>query len=268
MAAVQEAVGPYIGSMGWSYKFWPLYDGLKPSEYLKRYSEHFNSVEVNSSFYRIPSRSVVENWANQVPEGFRFTAKFPQSISHAPDLDYEEGKLEVFLGNIGRLGDKQGPLLLQLPARFKSVNSEELGNLLSVLPEGGRYAVEFRHRGWFTEETYQLLREYGACLVQVEHPRLPTVDEVTGDFVYIRWEGERREVDGERGVVEVDREGDNLAWSGRIREQLENGLEVYGYFSKFYSGYPVSDIHAITQNLGKVGSRLPDPFPSWTGLGP
>lgn len=147
MAAVQETLGLYLGSMGWSYKFWPLYDGLKPSEYLSNYARHFNSVEINSSFYRIPRQKVVENWANQVPDDFRFAVKFPQSISHTTDLNYEEGKLEAFLGNIGKLGDKLGPLLLQLSPRFKVDKSEKLKDFLSILPKDYMYAVEVRQEG-------------------------------------------------------------------------------------------------------------------------
>jgi uncharacterized protein YecE (DUF72 family) len=249
LAAVQEEVEPYIGSMGWSYKFWPLYEGLKPSEYLKRYSENFNSVEINSSFYRIPSRRVVENWADQVLEGFRFTAKFPQSISHAPDLDYEEGKLEAFLRNISGLGEKLGPLLLQLPARFKADKEGVLGDFLSGLPPRHTYAVEFRHIGWFNDETYRLLREHNISLVQVEHPKMATVSELTADFAYIRWEGDRKQVEGERGYVELDRGEETLRWAESINALHEEGLTVYGYFSKFYSGYPVSDILMLQKAL-------------------
>lgn len=249
MAAVQEAVGLYLGSMGWSYKFWPLYDGLKSNEYLSTYAEHFNSVEINSSFYRIPSLRVVESWASQVPDSFRFTAKFPQSISHAPELNYKERNLEAFIGNIGKLEEKLGPLLLQFPARFKVDEAENLKDFLSVLPKEHIYAVEFRHDGWFIDETYELLRENSASLVQVEHPRLPTIKVLTADFVYIRWEGDRKLVNGEKGSVERNRREDNLNWSEIIRGYLEEGLTVYGFFSKFYSGYPESDIKMILEDL-------------------
>jgi uncharacterized protein YecE (DUF72 family) len=249
VAAVQEEVGLYIGSMGWSYKFWPLYDGIKPGDYLRRYSEHFNSVEINSSFYRIPSRRVVENWAKQVPEGFRFAAKFPQSISHAPELVYEEGKLEAFLRNISGLGGKLGPLLLQLPARFKVDKEEVLGDFLSGLPRRHAYAVEFRHSDWFRDETYRLLRDHNVSLVQVEHPKRTSASELTADFVYVRWEGERKKVEGEKGVVEMDRREDTLRWGESISALRGEGVTVYGYFSKFYSGYPVSDILMLQKAL-------------------
>jgi uncharacterized protein YecE (DUF72 family) len=235
--------------MGWSYKFWPLYDGLKPSEFLSNYAKHFNSVEINSSFYRIPSQSVVENWASQVPKGFRFTAKIPRSISHASELNYQEGKLEAFLRNISKLGGKLGPLLLQLPAKFRVDKVEKLEDFLSVLPKEYMYAVEFRNRGWFKDEIYELLRENSTSLVQVEHNRFPAVNELTTDFVYVRWEGDRKQVNGERGYVEVDRKEGNKTWGVKLKRYLEDGLDVYGFFSKFYSGYPVSDIKMTIEAL-------------------
>ena len=90
------------------------------------------------------------------------------------------------------------------------------------------------------------------ALVQVEHPRLPTATELTADHVYIRWEGDRKKVTGEKGLVEIDREEDNRRWANRIHELLESGHNVYGYFSKFYSGYPPADIWQVTDMLRNV----------------
>ena len=112
--------------------------------------------------------------------------------------------------------------------------------------------MEFRNRGRFIEDVYTLLRENEVALVQVEHPRLPTATELTTDHVYIRWEGDRKKVTGEKGLVEIDREEDNRRWANRIHELLESGHNVYGYFSKFYSGYPPADIWQVTDMLRNV----------------
>lgn len=179
--------------------------------------------------------------------------------------EYEKGLLYRSLDNIGvsqiiELWKRSENLAIGVVKGFDfnynggtggADQAEELRGFLSVLPKDGMYAVEFRHKGWFTEETYELLRENCITMVQVEHPRLPTEDELTGDFAYIRWEGDRGQVDGEKGAVEIDRGGENLTWSRRIRAYLEEGLRVFGYFSKFYSGYPVYDIHTIMDNLEK-----------------
>ncbi len=122
MAPLQEAGVAYLGTMGWSYRFWvgKLYpEGTRPTGYLAEYAKAMNSVEVDATFYRIPSVSTVEAWRDAVPEGFRFAAKFPQTVTHAPGLAYDAERLEVFLRHIEALGGKLGPLLLQFPPFLK-----------------------------------------------------------------------------------------------------------------------------------------------------
>ena len=238
----------FLGTMGWSYDFWGLYDGLEPSGYLSRYAEHFNSVEVNSSFYRIPSKSTVQNWRKQVPESFVFSLKIPQSISHSQALNYDPEKLEAFLDNIKPLGERQGPLLLQLPPNLTSEYSMQLSIILDQLVKY-RVAVEFRHKDWFKEETYTLLRDHNAALVYVEHPWQPTALVKTGEFTYIRLEGDRKKVNGEKGETEQDRLSDNQRWADWINSEESKGRSTYLYVSKFYSGYPPSDIEQIKVRL-------------------
>ena len=233
----------YLGSMGWSYKFWPLYEeGSNASDYLSQYASHFNSVEVNNTFYRIPNIPTVENWYEDVPSGFVFSSKFPRSISHAGSLNYDEERLEVFLRNISVFKDKKGPLLLQLPPYSRSAAFENLESLLEALPAGDKIAVEFRNKEWLSDETYALLISKGVATVFQEHPTFPDVDQLTGSFVYIRCEGDRKKVNGEKGEREVDRVKDTEKCAKRIHSYLGEGIDVFCYFSKYYSGYPPSDI--------------------------
>lgn len=238
----------YLGSMGWSYGFWGLYHGLKPEEYLGEYTRRFNSVEINSTFYRIPRRETVKNWEEAAPEGFVFSAKFPRGISHSPGLRSPEGKLDAFISNMGLLGSKLGPLLLQLPPSFKPAEAPALTGFLSTLPVRHRYAVELRDRAWLEKERLDALAEQGICVVQQEHPWLPTIDRVTGGIIYIRLEGDRRKVDGEKGVVERDASETNRRWARRIGDYLEDH-DVYCYVSKYYSGYPPHDVEQIKKEL-------------------
>ena len=236
----------YIGAMGWSYKQWngKLYpQELKPSEYLREYSKYFNSVELNNTFYRIPRIKTVENWRNQTPDGFKFAAKFPRSISHSKTIGGDKEKLDVFLRNIGYLQEKLGPLLLQLSPNLQE-KREELEAFLAKLPNQHRYAVEFRHKTWFIPEIYEVLRRYKVALVIVDPPWLPVPEEITADFTYIRWQGDRKKVTGDSGVVELDRKDITIDWGRRIRKMLES-VDVYGYFSKHYSGYPPQDIEDL-----------------------
>jgi uncharacterized protein YecE (DUF72 family) len=260
LAPLQEAGGvAYLGTMGWSYRFWvgKLYpEGTKPTEYLTEYAKSMNSVEVDATFYRIPSVSTVEAWRDAVPEGFRFAAKFPQTVTHAPGLAYDAERLEVFLRHIGVLGGKLGPLLLQFPPFLKPVHTA-LDDLLEKLPKNRFVAAEFRNRRWFTEETYRLLRDHGVALAWTN--RAEEVE--TAGFAYLRLEGDRKAVNGERGVVEVERGSETIEWAAKVRRYIESGRDAYGYFSKYYSGYPPADVEAMR-------GRLPATRPTSAGTRP
>ncbi len=244
-------VNVYIGAMGWSYKFWPLYDDIDSKDYLSRYSKLFNSVEVNSTFYRIPRKSSVENWRDQTQEGFRFSVKIPQSISHSSALKYDPEKMDAFLDHIEPFKTKLGPLLLQLPPRLTSEHDDQLRILLTQL-QGYKTAVEFRHKDWFKEDVYDLLREHNVTLVYVEHPWQPSEEVETGDFSYIRLEGDRKKVNGEKGFIELNRTKDNERWAEKIHNQSVEGRPVYLYVSKYYSGYPPTDIQQIKARLEAI----------------
>ena len=244
----------YLGSMGWSYNFWPLYEGVKPSDYLSKYSEYFNSVEVNSTFYRIPRKSTVKNWVEQTPEDFIFTVKLPQSISHSPALRYDTEKLNIFLDNIKPLNKKLGAILVQLPPYLSSEESNQLEILLEKLKDY-LVAVEIRNEGWFKEPVYNMLKDFKASLVYVEHPTRMTVEIQTGNFNYIRLEGDRKKINGERGVSEVDRKENNIFWANKILKQVNEGRQTFLYVSKYYSGYPPADIMQIKSVLSKEDKK-------------
>jgi uncharacterized protein YecE (DUF72 family) len=126
-----------IGTMGWSYDFWvgSLYPTrTKSNDYLAEYSKHFDTVEADSTFYRVPSKNTVRNWKERATDGFVFAAKFPRAITHGRSLMGEEGKLDAFMSNISLLGEKLGPLLIQLPPSFKPKEYEILKEFLAALP--------------------------------------------------------------------------------------------------------------------------------------
>lgn len=246
----------HIGTMGWSYDFWKgdLYpEGIKAKEFLSVYARHFDTVEVNNTFYRIPSRKTVENWRDQTPDEFIFSAKFPRKITHIKMLQDCQEEVDVFIDHMSVLGDKDkdklGPLLLQFPSQFKPESISILKDFLPNLPEGYRYAVEVRNKKWLEEGFYSLLRDHGIALVLMDHPWMPNMDTITADFTYIRWEGDRKKVKGDQGVVEIDRSGDIREWAGKVKGYLDDSVEVYGYFSKYYSGYPPEDVGRLMSFL-------------------
>jgi len=240
----------HIGTMGWSYDFWMrnFYpQGLKATEFLAEYSNHFDTVEVDSTFYGIPYKSTVIRWKAQTPTDFLFSLKFPKVITHDKMLKDWEEDAHRFIERISLLQGKLGPLLLQFPHGFKPEYLHILNDFLPSLPKGHRFAVEVRNKKLLDDKLYSLLRENEVAFAIVDHPFMPKLDVTTADFAYIRWEGDRRKVKGTLGKVEVDRNNDIMAWAERIKTFLDNSIEVFGYFSKYYSGYPPSDAKQLLQ---------------------
>jgi len=238
--------------MGWSYNFWMgnFYPkGLTSAEFLTEYSKHFDTVEVDSTFYGIPYESTVLRWKAQTPPDFWFSLKFPRTITHEKMLKDCEQDVEGFIERISLLQGKLGPLLLQFPYGFKPEHLHVLNGLLPNLPKGYRFVVEVRNKKLLDDNLYSLLRNNGVALAIVDHPLMPKLDETTADFAYIRWEGDRRKVKGTVGEIEVERNNDIRAWAEKIKTLLDNSMEVFGYFSKYYSGHPPSDAKQLLQLL-------------------
>ena len=141
--------------------------------------------------------------------------------------------------------EKLGPLLLQFPYTFGNEHVTLLRDFLKTLPKEHRYVVEVRNKKLLNDSFYSLLRDRNVALAWVDSPFMPPIDEVTSDFIYIRWEGNRRRVKGTLGRKEVDRVNDIKLWAERIKPFLDKQTEVFGYFSKYYSGNPTSDAHEL-----------------------
>lgn len=239
----------HLGTIGWSYDFWkgPFYPEKTASKnFLAYYSSQFNTVEVDSTFYRIPSEKTVQNWRLQVPDGFMFALKFPQVITHIKGLRDCERDTAVFLSRAELLGDKLGPMLLQFPPAFTAKRLPDLADYLSKLPKQHRYVVEVRNKSWQTPEFTTLLRENGVAQASTEKLGIE-VGEITAEFLYLRWEGDRKAVNGLKGEIEADRKADLQAWAIKLKPYLDRGIEVFGYFGKYYSGLPPSDVKTLSE---------------------
>ncbi|XES78506.1 MAG: DUF72 domain-containing protein [Candidatus Bathyarchaeia archaeon] len=178
--------------MGWSYGFWKgnFYPAdLASKDFLKFYSRHFGTVEVDSTFYRIPNTKTITQWRQQTPDGFLFSLKFPQKITHIKMLQNCEEETRVFLERAAALREKLGVLLLQFPPMFRKQHFPLLERYLSTLPKGHRYAVEVRNKSLLTEELFELLRVHGVALAWVDAAKMPLTEQATADFLYIRWGG-------------------------------------------------------------------------------
>ena len=246
----------HVGTMGWSYGFWKgnFYpENLPSKEFLAYYAKRFKTVEVNSTFYRIPRRQSVLDWKEQTPKGFVFSLKFPQVITHVKMLENCQGETSVFLERVGLLKEKLGALLLQFPYAFGAEHVTLLRDFLQNLPKEHRYVVEVRNRKLLNDSFYSVLRDNNVVLAWVDSPFMPQISEVTSDFIYVRWEGDRRRVKGTLGRIEVDRAEKIKLWADRIKPFLERQTEVFGYFSKYYSGHSPSDAKAL---LGIIGTDV------------
>jgi uncharacterized protein YecE (DUF72 family) len=243
----------HVGTMGWSYGFWKgsFYpEGLASKEFLAYYAKRFGTVEVDSTFYRIPRTQSVTDWKAQVPESFMFSLKFPQVITHVKMLKDCEEETNVFLERVALLEEKLGALLLQFPYAFGTKEFPLLRDFLPTLPKKHRYVVEVRNHKLLNHDFYSVLRDNNVVLAWVDSPFMPQISEVTSDFIYVRWVGDRRRVKGTLGRIEVDRTAQINAWAEKLKPFLEEGTEVFGYFSKYYSGYSPSDAEALRGVIG------------------
>jgi uncharacterized protein YecE (DUF72 family) len=163
-----------------------------------------------------------------------------------------ERETERFVKHISGLGNKLGPLLLQLPPVFGEEHINVLRDFVSSLPHEYRFVVEVRNRKILGDKLFSVLRDNGVALAFAYSPFMPEIAEVTADFVYVRWEGDRRKVKGTVGRVEVDRTEDIKKWVENIVRLMDDSNEVFGYFSKYYSGYPPDDVRQLLNllNLG------------------
>lgn len=235
----------HLGTIGWSYSFWrgSFYPTKAASkDFLAYYATQFNTVEVDSTFYRVPMAQTVTNWKQQTPDGFVFSLKFPQVITHVKMLKDCQYETDVFLDRVHMLGEKLGCLLLQFPPNFGVDHLPDLTDFLSKLPKQNHYAVEVRNKTWLKQEFYSLLKANNIALAWADSPLMVEIDKVTADFLYVRWEGDRKKVNGSLGKKEVDQRENLNLWADKIKFFLDKGTVVFGYFGKYYSGYPPSDI--------------------------
>jgi uncharacterized protein YecE (DUF72 family) len=245
----------HVGTMGWSYSFWVgnfYAERTGSNGYLRDYSKHFDTVEIDNTFYRIPSVTSLEKWNKQTPDEFLFSAKFPQVITHRKMLKDCENEVKLFLERISTLQNKLGPLLLQFPPTFGPEKISLLTGFLSRLPKKYKYAVEVRNKKMLHEKLYSVLRENNVALTLTSILSVPEIEQTTADFAYIRWEGDRRTVNGTLGKVEVDRTDDIHGWANPIVELLKKTTQVFGYFSKYYSGHPPTDVKMLLESIKKA----------------
>lgn len=221
-AGTAKSAPLYVGTSGWAYKAWqPVFypEKLPQTKFLSYYASKLTAVEVNYTFRHLLSEKTIASWLAQTPESFRFVLKANQAITHFRKLkDGVEEVLGKFLSSIAPLEQARrlGPVLFQLPPQMKAA-PEVLDTFLAMLPRPLQPAFEFRHRSWFAEETYSILRAHNAALCLAENDELQTPEIATANFSYFRL----------RKADYSSEEREQLA--GKISE-MSRGGEVYAFF--------------------------------------
>ena len=236
----------YLGTMGFSYKDWSRVfypESMAPRKYLGHYSRAFNAVEIDSTFYGTPRIETVQHWLRTTPEDFQICVKTPRKITHELMLQNSFEEMSEFVGILRTLNSKLGVILIQFPPSFtldgQFHNLETfLTQLRSDMPvaQGIRFAVEFRHRSWYTPRTAEMLGQYQVCWTATEYPNLPNTIYRTTDYLYMRWIGQHgtyHHHDRER----VDKTSQFVRWMEHTQQYLDDVNAVYGFFNNDYAGH-------------------------------
>ena len=241
-----------IGCSGWNYASWkqPVYGGAPSSRWLRLYAALFDTVEVNSTFYRLPTEKAVRGWAEATPETFTFAVKASRYLTHVKRLrDLPDG-IERMVERLQPLVEsrKLGPVLWQLPATFHR-DDDRLAAALEVLPRG-RHCFEFRHASWFSDDVYALLERHGAALVVGDHPERPFQPwRLTADWTFIRFHYGHRGRNGNYSESEI------RTWSERIRGA---GVETWAYFNNDWNAYAVANALLLQRLLAYRETAVAD----------
>jgi len=254
----------YIGCSGWSYSAWkgPFYPpNLESSDWLRYYSQIFDYVEVDSSFYRIPNEFIVKNWFRKTPDNFRFTAKFPKMITHDKHLVDVEGYVERFLNNIEPLHEKTLALIIQLPPSMEIMPGlEGLRNLIPPLLDNRfRYAIEVRHQSWFQDLAYNFFTNNNLCMVWSQLAGIRTPPIVTTDFLYVRFIGDKSIDEKEFGKIQKARVLEMRKWAKRIKRAEEENRQLNLAIvaaNNHYAGFRPGTVNMFNKMVGLPGKSL------------
>ena len=236
----------YIGTSGWHYEHWRgiFYpEGLPRAKWLEFYAKHFSTVEINSSFYRLPSENAFAGWYDNSPADFIFTVKVSRFITHIKRLKNTGEAVDRFIDRAKILKEKLGPLLYQLPPNIHR-NDEVLETFLAALPRGLRHVFEFRHQSWFEGSVFETLHKYniGFCVFDMPYLVCPLL--ATADFAYIRFHGSTE-------LYSSNYSDEELAhWAKKIKDLAAGLKAVYVYFNNDAEVFAVKNALSLSHYLG------------------
>lgn len=237
----------YIGTSGWHYddwrgRFYP--EKLPKTQWLEFYAKHFSTLELNNTFYHLPSENAFKNWYSSSPPDFIFAVKASRYITHIKRLKDCGDEANKFTSRAVLLKEKLGPLLYQLPPGLHR-DDGKLNDFLKVLPSEGKHVIEFRDESWFKEEVYEILRQYKVGFCIFDMPKFTSPIIATTDFAYIRFHGS----DSLYSSCYTDKEIAN--WSEKIKRLAKKLESIYIYFNNDIAGYAIENASTLRGYLEK-----------------
>jgi len=245
-----------IGTSGWNYGGWReiFYPSLlKSADFLKFYSQHFSTVEINYSFYHLPRPATFQKWRESIEpinKNFIFAVKASRFMTHIKRLKNIKTAWKIFINNASILENHLGPILFQFPASFKltAENQRRLENFLKTCyyPKNLKnlqLAFEFRHNSWFTKKIYKILQKYNAALVFADSSRYPKIETITADFIYIRMHGP------EALFASKYSDADLKLLAQKIKQWIKKVKQIYVYFNNDFYGYAIENAKTLKQML-------------------
>jgi uncharacterized protein YecE (DUF72 family) len=244
-----------IGCSGWNYQHWRNGVFYPPRcaarNWLRFYARHFDTVELNMTFYRLPRPAAVARWVDESPPELLFAVKVSRYITHVKRLQDVKPNVDILLDRIAPLtrSPKMGPLLWQLPPTFRR-NDDRLAAALADFPPGLRHCIEFRHASWFVPEVMELLRAHNVALVIGDRPQVHAFQthELTADLAFVRFHGGARGSNGNYSHDELDE------WAERLRRWARD-LDVLAYFNNDWQGYAIENALYLKAQLGQPVER-------------
>lgn len=238
----------YIGTSGWHYKHWkgtfyPV--DTKDKNQFDLYLQTFSTVELNNSFYHLPTIQTFNKWRKLSPSDFVFSVKASRYITHMKKLLPDKSAINKFFTHAEKLEEKLGPVLFQLPPHWK-INVERLQTFLSKLPGKHRYTFEFRDHSWYSEDVYHILKKYNCafCIYELERHLSPLKE--TADFIYIRLHGPGNKYEGSYTDTALQK------WKRKCLEWQKKGKDVYIYFDNDQKGFAAFNAKTLLQMVDKV----------------
>jgi uncharacterized protein YecE (DUF72 family) len=237
-----------IGTSGWYYNHWlkRFYPAdLPKNKWFLHYAQTFDSVEINNTFYQLPKGASVERWYSQAPGNFLYAVKANRFITHIKKLKNLVGELQRFLTSVEVLKEKLGPILFQLPPSLHQ-NIGLLGDFLKLLPSHNQNVFEFRHKSWYDDDTFELLKEFNSAFCIHDMPGAQTPKVLTADFLYVRFHGQ------------TERYASNYSgralkeWADWIQDNVGTIKAVYAYFNNDAEANAVKNAIKLKNLLAEI----------------